>query len=362
MFQRVKIAALAGVVVVGGGGSILTASATAAAETSTASSTGVSTGSSLASRLAAGSDAQINQTLDEVARTLASAMKSAPLRDTLHDEVAKRFDGDEEALWSTLVDDPAFASPVARASSRGKTSYRQAHQQVTDLGSELPQLQVAIPVQFKEWDPATEQPLVAYFPQGVDDLSLETITAYDASGKSVQLDAQIAPTQPVIVVGLNERTDATGQLTKGYNKGNARGASATATQRANSPVVVYLETATLHDDNEPWAAGDAEISLAAKSVGCGSVNYLEPNYPGLNNDGDIAGGTQLGVTGCEVKFAWWEDDGGAWNFELMVLGTGFGIGMDNDDDMIGKVARPYSDFVGTSWDYFQWSGLSQYTS
>lgn len=289
-------------------------------------------------------------------------MKSAPLRHTLHDEVAKRFDGDEEALWSTLADEPAFAQPVARASARGKTSYRQARQQVTDLGSELPQLQVAIPVRFKEWDPATEQPLVAYFPQGVDDLSLKTITAYDASGRSVQLDAQVAPTQPVIVVGLNERTDATGQLTKGYNKG-ARATVPTTARKAVDPVTVYLEAAKLINDNEPWPAGDAEISLAAKSAGCGSVNFLEPNYHGLNNDGDIvADHRYLGSTQCQVNQAWWEDDGGAWHFELNVLGTGFKIGMDNDDDMIGKLGRSYSDFVGASWDHYQWEDLAQQTS
>lgn len=361
MFQRVNIAALAGVVVVGGGW-ILTASATAATERSVASSTGVSTGSILAPRLAAGSGAQINQTLDEVARALASAVKSAPLRHALHDEVAKRFDGDEEALWSTLSDEPAFARPVARASSRGETSYRQARQQVTELGSELPQLQVAIPVRFREWDPATEQPLVAYFPQGVDDLSLKTITAYDASGTAVQLNAQIAPTQPVIVVGLNERTDATGQLVKGYNKG-ARGTVPTTARRANDLVAVNMETVWLFADQEPWALGDAEISLAAKSAGCAAVNYLEPDYPGLNHDGDVSISVKyLGSTRCQVNFAWWEDDGSAWNFELYVLGTGFGIGMDNDDDMMGKVGLPYSAFVGASGDRFTWSALEQWTT
>lgn len=361
MFQGVRIAALAGVVVVGGG-SIHVASATAATVTSAASSVSPSAGSSLASRLAAGTDAQINQTLDEVARTLASAVTSAPLRQTLHDEVAKRFDGDEEALWSTLADEPAFARPVARATARGKTSYRQAREQVTDLGSDLPQMQVAIPVHFNEWDPATEQPLVAYFPQGVDDLSVKTITAYDASGRSVQLDAQTAPTQPVIVVGLNERTDAIGQLAKGHNK-PARGTAPTTARRAINPVDVHMEAAQILDDHEPWALGDAEISLAAKSMGCGSVDFLEPNYPGLNNDGDaVVPHTYLGSTKCQVGLAWWEDDGGAWNFELSVAGTGFGIGMDNDDDEIGKLARSYSDWVGASWDHYQWAGLAQQTS
>ena len=116
---------------------------------------------------------------------------------------------------------------------------------VRSLAGGIPRFQVAVPANFDTWNPADYTPLVAYTPEGVDDTTLETITAYDATGKVYQLDAQVPPKQPVIVLGVNERTDDTGAL---LTQVTAPGGPTRTTTRASTT------TATSGPDTPTWGA------------------------------------------------------------------------------------------------------------
>lgn len=256
--------------------------------------------------------------------------------------------------------------------------------EVTQISGALPKLQVAVPANYESWDPQAEAPLVAYIPQGVDDLTLKTLTAYDSNGGVHQIDAQVAPSEPVIVVGINERTDANGELREGFGpKGDLLTAAAS---RLDSPAKQLLEPVTpameaaaigdsynvrmhsvyLEDAKEPWPLGDAEISFRAKSAGCGSLYYEDNNWAGLNEDYDAWNGNRnLGNTKCDVLFAWWEDDSGDWDFELTIAGYGIGVGMANEDDMIGKKREAHKRYKGNStnplkWRPSEWSDLTHW--
>lgn len=304
-------------------------------------------------------DAQVNRSLDDLARTTAASVKGSDLRSRIHDAVGKRFDGDTNALWSSLAKDSTFTSKVAGS--------RQSSAAVATEAAKIPRLQVAVPAHFDSWDPATYAPLVAYFPEGVDDTTLKTITAYDSAGNAVQLDAQVEPTQPVIVLSLNERTDEQGKLvptqTTSTSKAEAPQSVAEAAA-AKTKYSVDMVVVELNDDKEPWAKGDAEISMKAKSKGCSGTEYLNTNWENLNNDGDVwapAGGRNMGLTTCDVIFYWWEDDGGSANFTLSYGGASLGVSMDDDDDLIGGKQIPYSSFSGSSMREDAWTALEQWT-
>ena len=141
----------------------------------------------------------------------------------------------------------------------------------------MPRLQVAVPAHFDSWDPASYAPLVAYFPEGVDDTTLKTITAYDSAGNPVELDAQVAPKQPVIVLSLNERTDEERNLVKPQTNSTSTDAASQTSLAAAALTTcsVDMVVVELKDDQEPWAKGDAEISTKARSRGCSGVGYLD---------------------------------------------------------------------------------------
>ena len=60
------------------------------------------------------SDADVTTSLDFLAKNLAAATaEDAGLRKTIFEAVEKRFDGDENALWSSLAARPDFSRKVA---------------------------------------------------------------------------------------------------------------------------------------------------------------------------------------------------------------------------------------------------------
>ncbi len=301
-------------------------------------------------------DAEINRSLDFLAKRLAAATDGADLRKTIQGAVGKRFDGDEEALWSSLAVDPAFSRRVAGSSQSPDVIVRAA--------AKMPRLQIAVPVHFDSWDPATYAPLVGYFPEGVDDTQVKTITAYDAAGNAVPLDAQVAPKRPVIVLGLNERTDEQGRLLE-QSVTSSPTTQTAEYSAASGNYKVDVVKVHLINDNESWALGDAEISMKARSRGCSGVEYSDTNWSNLNHDDDWWNtGTprNVGYSGCDVVFYWWEDDGGSFDFTLGYKDFSLGVKMDNSDDLIGGVQVLHSTFEGSSSTMTgDWSALDMWT-
>lgn len=173
----------------------------------------------------------------------------------------------------------------------------------------------------------------------------------------ISLDAQIAPSLPVIVLGFNERTDDAGNLPQ-----TEQGSTGVVAEATTAYEVRIVRVDLIHD-KEPWVKGDAEIAMRAQSHGCSGTSHTEYNWPNLNNDDDVWGGTRyLGLTRCDVIFSWWEDDGGDWDFTLGFEGVSLGIGMDDGDDLIGGIELRYSSFQGGSDSGTgQWDALQQWT-
>lgn len=310
-----------------------------------------------ASESAVLSDVEINQSLDAAAKLLASAVTDAQLRGEIRDGAAQRFDGDTNVLWKTLRTQPGVRGVLASTGNREQSRQPvDALRRIDELAAGIPRFQVAVPVKIDSWDPANYTPLVAYMPEGVDDTTLETVKAYDASGKAYELDAQVEPSVPVIVLGLNERTDDAGDLLQGEQT------SPQATAALAASYAVRMVKVHLINDKEPWAKGDAEIALRAKSVGCGGTAYTDYNWSSLNNDEDWWYGPRyLGSTTCDVVFYWWEDDGSNFDFTLSYKGISLNVQMDDGDDLIGGIRRLHSSFEGGSDNKSEWSDLVQWT-
>jgi hypothetical protein len=308
------------------------------------------------------SDAGTNSSLDALAKLFAGAVTDKGFRQTIQDSVAERFDGDNDVLWKSLKAKPGAQDALTKVASQAKgISTLSAQNTVAALANGIPRFQVAVPANLGTWNAADYTPLVAWMPEGVDDTTLATITAYDAAGKAHQLDAQVAPKQPVIVLGVNERTDDAGNVLQS-RQSDVTSADESVSAAAASYKVTMNEVVLL-DDKEPWAKGDAEIAVRVKSRGCSGTGFVEYNWAGLNNTGDEWTGVEdLGSTKCDVVFSWWEDDGSSFDFELAYGDYKLGIGMDDDDDRIGDVQIKHSLFEGSSQNRTNWGSLRQWTS
>ena len=303
------------------------------------------------------SHADVNKSLNAMAKLLASAVTDKQLRGEIRDGAAQRFDGDTNVLWKALKDKPGVRNALAGTRNRELSRHQlDALRTIDDLAAEIPRLQVAVPAELDHWDATNYTPLVAYVPEGVDDKTLKTITAYDASGKAYSVDAQRAPSRPVIVLGLNERTDDAGNLLQ-----EQKASSQAVTALASSYQVRMVKVHVIND-NEPWVKGSAEISLRAKSIGCGGTDYTDIDWSSLNDDEDWWYGPRyLGSTTCDVIFYWWEDDGGGADFTLAYKGVSLNVKMDDGDDLIGGIRRLHSTFEGGTDNKSEWSDLVQWT-
>jgi hypothetical protein len=310
------------------------------------------------------SDARVNKSLDSLAKLFARAVADQQTRQSIHAAVAKRFDGDTEVLYKTLSTTSGVRSGLAAAYSRGRTAQSgDALSAVDRLAADVPRFQVAVPAKFDSWDPASYTPLVAYMPTGVEDTTLKTVTAYDANGKSYALDAQVAPDRPVIVLGLNERTDDSGRLLRPQAIAPSRQTTATTSGQvstlAATQYVVRMAKVHLIHDNEPWAKGSAEISLRAQACG---LSYTDIDWSSLNDDEDWwYGPRELGTATCAVTFYWWEDDGNSWDFTLSYGGASLGVHMDDGDDLIGGIKLDLATFEGGTNKMSAWSDIEQWT-
>ncbi len=311
------------------------------------------------------SDARVNKSLDSLAKLFARAVTDQTLRQNVHAAVAKRFDGDTEVLYKALATTSNVRSGLAKAYSHGRTiPSGDAFSAVDRLAADIPRFQVAVPAKFDSWDAAGYTPLVAYMPTGVEDTTLKTVTAYDAKGKSYALNAQVAPDRPVIVLGLNERTDDSGKLLQPQviapsRQTTAKASGGTVSTLAATSYQVRMAKVHLIHDNEPWVKGSAEISLRAQ--GCG-LSYTDIDWSSLNDDEDWwYGPRELGTATCDVIFKWWEDDGNNWDFTLSYGNVSLGVHMDDGDDIIGGIKLDHSTFSGGTNKLSEWSDLQQWT-
>src|SRR3954447_20915036 len=161
----------------------------------------------------------LSPNLREIARGLAGLMAEKQVRQVVTAEVGRKFDGDFDVLYRDIANRRVGAAKTFRQALHGKVETVQKRSgggaaaiDLDALAAALPQLQISIPVGFKTWDPATTAPLVAFAPTDVNDDDLQEVEAYDAAGHLHRLDAKTAPDFPVVVVGLNERTDKNGYL------------------------------------------------------------------------------------------------------------------------------------------------------
>ena len=311
----------------------------------------------------------VNASLGTMAKLFAKAVTNESVRTQLHALAGERFDGDTNVLYSTLVAQADLTTQSGKQSAdvrqelakayaqsgvagQSLTSQSEALASVDVLADTIPRFQVAVPAKFDAWNPKVHTPLVGYVPVGVEDTTLETITAFDAEGNVHTLDAQTAPEQPVVILSTNERTDEAGNVLPGYASNAAQGASDTSglapqSDRANA----YMNKVYLRDDNEPWIKGDPEIKLIAASKN-DDLGY-HGSFPGVNDERKwYTRNRWLGSTHSDVIYYWYEDDGGSLDLTVSYKGFSLGIKIDDDDDFMGAVQVPhgYLNSYPTRWD------------
>lgn len=303
----------------------------------------------------ASTSTEVDASLSNLAKLLAIAVTDAGLREQISSAISLEADGMTDPVsFESLSTSTEIADQLVSAySSEMSVTETQAITAVENLTESVPGLQVDVPVEFANWNPELYRPLVAFTPVSIDDTIPHAITAYNAKGTPVNLDGQVAPANPVIVLGVNEGP-VEGELAPPSDaviidpaEGEEAPASASdATMEAAATCYqVKVTYARLWKDQEPWHKGRAETRLVAKSKGV----WYHDEFPYLEFDGDQYWPNEvLGCTTNNVRFYWYENDSGAQDFTLGYGGFSFGIKLADEDDLIGGRELTFSSFKGTS--------------
>ncbi len=198
----------------------------------------------------------------ELARTLAK--QDAVLRKDL----ASRLSGEQLAVdlkqWLSTV--PNRASVMA-AAERADLNIRRRKGLEGEIDSLL-QLRLASASMLGALKQGVE-PLYAYEPDG-NDSTWQFIEAFDRLGRVHRLDVHHMPAQPVLVVDIDARKDLAAGIKLMRERLVALGQRPMPTlsvgTAATSTPVTMLDRIYLHDDQEPWISGAAEIYAIVNGV------------------------------------------------------------------------------------------------
>jgi hypothetical protein len=162
--------------------------------------------------------------LKNFALTVSKAMnESKDFRKLIKEEALAKFDGDYDVLLKNIVDKPVRvdgdiqlrsgkANPTVKdllescydSGNISGVGLRSSASIISELQGRYPNLQIAVPVNAEDWDEEVIPPVV-FIPSEYEDMITEYIPGYYPDGSLVNVDAINPPSEPVIVIGQNER-------------------------------------------------------------------------------------------------------------------------------------------------------------
>jgi hypothetical protein len=157
------------------------------------------------------------------AKSLAKTLEEQEVRVFIHEKANEQFDGDYDILFKDIAyhkfsDNENLIEKLVKNdnSTTDKNASRVFFESIIENEKRF---NIAVPVNCDKWICQSFIPLVAI--QGND--SQIEYESYDNNGGINYLDAKVTPTFPVVVVGINERTDNEGNLLSGFKFDNGGG-------------------------------------------------------------------------------------------------------------------------------------------
>lgn len=235
---------------------------------------------------------EINFAQEIIAKTLSLSLNDFELRVMIKKQVELKFDGDFDVLFSvlsskslpdgrTVVEHLTDSYIYIQKNSGTDIEFTDAVEHIKKYISAIPKFQISVPIHCQKWEINNYVPLVTFVPFGIEDTNIEKLKVFDLSGNAKFISAKDTPEDPVVVVGVSERTDSKGNVT--YTMASAEqggGGGSSSSERAR----VYINDFRLMDDHEPWFLGNPEIYVKARRADYSSGSWTRTNFTKVNKE------------------------------------------------------------------------------
>lgn len=209
-----------------------------------------------------------DKALEAIAHDLVPILEESPrLRRTLMERLAEKATGDFEVLIADLAD---------LELEDGRT----LGEALTGSGFSLPEnVHIAAPLGLADWSEDTV-PLVTFVPERPEH-EIEELRYFGPGGVTHTRAANERPSEPVAVVGINERVGRA-SMADDAEVGTSRQALSTSPSYRDR----YLFWIYIRDDHEGWFNGDPEIYImcAFSNAGTGAGLNFRVNLPHVNRE------------------------------------------------------------------------------
>lgn len=164
-------------------------------------------------------------------KILATSLSDLSIRKLIKDEAQKQFDGDYDILIRNFNEMPVpigtrdikvkefLTGTYLQMRSSDTEGMEELLEMIDNLQSQIPNLQISVPVCCENWNVDEYIPLVTYLPCDYTEDSYIELEAFDNEGNIYTLSAIEEPQNPVIVVSVSERVNNKGEFIYDSNRG-----------------------------------------------------------------------------------------------------------------------------------------------
>lgn len=223
--------------------------------------------------------------IEVFAKALSASLRENPsLVHEIREHALKKFDGDYDILYRDLAAVEVDAA-VTKGGSRMSVGEllrcnletlvptKSASDFLVQLQENYPLLQVSVPVHAED---LTDDmiPTVVYVPAGIPESQIDYVFGYDSFGDEILMDANNDPSEPVIVIGQNERVGHSSELMPIVGSPT----NLTGTVSSNSIILTWdvAEQAAGYRLYRK-AQGESDFSIAGSVFGMDNTSYEDTN-------------------------------------------------------------------------------------
>ena len=183
---------------------------------------------------------EFDKMIKNIAKSVSKSLNEKGVREAIKNEALLKIDGDFDILWKDFKvkksknSTQTFNEIISENCDFDVNTKIEKLNKLNEFSQKYKRLQISVPINCENWDTEYFIPYVVYITSGYDE-NQELIEAINSDGEIVMISNKIEPNFPIVVVGINERSDEDGNILPFYKNSMEKSMSI-----VNLPKIDYI--------------------------------------------------------------------------------------------------------------------------